>query len=86
MKLKMDFMIREVAGQSVAIPVGDSVDLNAMITLNSTGKFLWKLLENETDESILTAALVSEYEVDEETARKSVQSFVSVLKKHDFLA
>ena len=86
MKLKMDFSIREVAGQTVAIPVGDSVDLNAMITLNGTGKFLWKLLENETDEGILTAALVSEYDVDEETARKSVQSFVAVLKEHDFLA
>lgn len=86
MKLKMDFLIREVAGQSVAIPVGDSVDLNAMITLNETGVFLWKLMENETDEGVLTAALLAEYDVDEETARKAVQSFVQTLKSHDLLA
>ena len=86
MKLKMNFSVREVAGQTVAIPIGENIDLNAMITLNGTGKFLWTLLENETDEDILTAALVSEYDVDEETARKSVNAFISVLKQHDFLA
>ena len=86
MKIKGDFIIREVAGQHVVIPSGDSLDLNVMITLNETGSFLWKLMENETDESVLTAALLAEYEVDEDTARKAVAAFVSTLKEHDFLA
>ena len=86
MKLKMVFSVREVAGQTVAVPVGGSVDLNAMITLNNTGKFLFQLLENETDENTLTDALLAEYDVDEETARNAVQTFVRTLKEHDFLA
>lgn len=84
MKLKQGFLLREVAGQNVVIPAGD-MDLNAMITLNETGAFLWKLLENETDESVLTAALLSEYDVDEATAQKAVAAFVQKLKDHEFL-
>lgn len=85
MKIKGDFLIREVAGQSVVIPTGEDLNLNVMITLNETGAFLWKLMENETDEAVLTAALLAEYDVDEDTARKAVQSFVQTLKSHDLL-
>jgi hypothetical protein len=42
-------------------------------------------MENETDEAVLTAALLAEYDVDEDTARKAVQAFVQTLKSHDFL-
>lgn len=86
MKLKGEFVIREVAGQHVVIPGGSNLNLNVMITLNETGAFLWKLMENETDESVLTAALLAEYDVDEDTARKAVESFVQTLKNHDLLA
>lgn len=86
MKIKDSFILREVAGQTVVLPVGDDIDTNVMITLNDTGAFLWKLLESDTDEAVLTAALLAEYDVDEDTARKAVEAFVATLKKHEFLA
>ena len=85
MKLKDGFLMRRVAGQTVVLPSGDELDLNMMITLNETGKFLWERLENETDEAALTAALLAEYDVDEQTARQSVDAFVAKLKEHEFL-
>ena len=85
MKLKDGFLLREVAGQTVVLPTGGDLDLNMMITLNETGKLLWEHLQSETDEAALTAALLAEYDVDEETARKSVAAFVANLKEHDFL-
>jgi len=85
MKLKEGFLLREVAGQTVVLPTGSDLDLNMMITLNETGKFLWERLENETDEAALTAALLAEYDVDEQTARQSVDAFVAKLKEHEFL-
>lgn len=86
MKIKDCFILREVAGQTVVIPTGDEINTNMMITLNETGTFLWKLLETDTNEAVLTAALLAEYDVDEVTAQKAVQNFVATLKKHDFLA
>ncbi len=85
MKLKEGFIVREVAGQIVVLPSGENLDLNMMITLNGTGKFLWEQLEQECDEEMLVAALLKEYDVDAETARKSVEAFVAKLKENEFL-
>jgi hypothetical protein len=85
MKLKEGFLLREVAGQNVVLPTGDDLDLNMMITLNETAKFLWIRLQEETDEAALVAALLAEYEVDEQTAANCVAAFVAQLKENDFL-
>ena len=86
MKLKEGFILREVAGEIIVLPTGDELDLKMMITLNGTGRFLWELLEKETSEDALVKALLAEYDVDEETARKSVQAFVNKLNENGFLA
>ena len=85
MKLKEGFILREVAGQTVVLPSGDELNLNMMITLNSTGTFLWKQLESETDEKQLVEALCSEYDVDEDIAVSAVNGFVAKLKENGFL-
>ena len=86
MKLKNEFILRQVAGQTVVLPTGGELDLNMMITLNDTGAFLWEHLQNETDEAALVAALLGEYDVDEATAKKAVEDFVAKLREHGFLA
>ena len=86
MKLKDGFILREVAGQTVVLPVGGDLDMNMMITLNETGAFLWKQLENENDEAGLVAALLAEYDVDEATAKTAVEGFVAKLNENGFLA
>lgn len=86
MKLKTGFILREVAGQVVVLPTGDELDLNMMITLNDTGKFLWERLENGADKEELVAALLAEYDVDEETAKAGVDRFVEKLNANGFLA
>ncbi|MBQ8621444.1 MAG: PqqD family protein [Oscillospiraceae bacterium] len=85
MKLKNGFLLRQVAGQTVVLPTGNELDLNMMITLNDTGKFLWERLETETDEAALVAALLAEYDVDEATAKKAVADFVKKLDDNGFL-
>jgi len=86
MKLKDGFLMRSVAGQVVVLPSGDELDLNMMITLNETGAFLWKQLEQENDEAGLVQALLAEYDVDEATAKNAVAGFVQKLKDNGFLA
>lgn len=85
MKIKEGFILRQVAGDIIAMPSSD-MNLNAMITLNETGAFLWKLLESETTEEELTAAIMKEYSVDTETAKVAVHNFVEKLKSYEFLA
>lgn len=86
MKIKDGFILRQVARQSVVLPAGNELNMNMMITLNDTGAFLWEHLQTETDEDALVAALLSEYDVDENTARVSVRQFVEKLNENGFLA
>ncbi len=86
MKLKEGFLIRDVAGQTVVLPCGDDLDLNMMITLNDTGKFLWERLSVECTEQDLVCALLNEYDVDEVTAQKCVAAFVQKLNENGFFA
>ena len=86
MKLKDGFIMRDVAGQTVVLPAGEDLDLNMMITLNDSAKFLWSQLEAEKDEAELVAALLAEYDVDEATAKSAVAGFVAKLSENGFLA
>jgi hypothetical protein len=86
MKLKEGFLLREIAGQTVVLPSGDVLDLNMMITLNETGRFLWERLEKGSNEQELVDAILEEYEIDEAGAKKHVAEFVKKLNEFGFLA
>ncbi len=87
MKLKMEFMLRQVAGYYVVVPVGDAcVDFNGMVNLNETGAFLFERLQQETSREELVKALLQEYQVDEATAKQAVDGFVDKLEQADLLA
>ena len=85
-KLKEGFLLRQIAGEIVVLPTGNELDLNMMITLNETGKFLWERLEKGAQEQELVAALLEEYEVDETAANKHVADFLEKLNEFGFLA
>lgn len=84
MKIKDGFLMQDVAGNTVVLPTAG--DLDVMITLNGTGKFLWEHLQQETTRQALIDALLAEYDVDPETAGICVDRFVAELEKNEFLA
>ena len=86
MKLKEGFIMRDVAGHTVVLPTGDDLDMNMMITLNDTGKFLWSHLESEITRDELVTAVLNEYDVQEPVAAAAVDGFIARLKEHAFLA
>jgi hypothetical protein len=86
MKIKEGFILRVVAKQNVVLPATGDLDLDRMLTLNSTGKFLWEQLEKETDQENLVQAMLAHYEIDENTARTCVSNFVKNLEQYGFLA
>ena len=85
MKLKEGFILRDVAGETVVIPSGDEMDLNMMITLNDTGKFLWQKIEAGIEEDALVEAVLAEYDVSREDAQTHVAQFVAKLTEYGFL-
>ena len=86
MKLKSGFVLKTIGDNHIVVPVGaQTVDFRCMITLNGSGAFLWRLLEAEQTADDLTAALLAEYDVDEEKARRDVDAFIVTLQENNLL-
>lgn len=86
MKIKEGFILREVAGNSIVVAVGNAVkEFNGVINLNQTGAFLWKILQDGAEKEDLVKALLNEYEVDEQTAKKDVDLFIGRLEQANLI-
>lgn len=86
MKIKYGYMLREVDGVSVVVAIGEESNrFNGMIRLNSTGTFLWKQLSEGIELDELLRNMINTYNVDESTARKGIESFVTKLRENGFL-
>ena len=86
MKLKYNFIVRNVAGQSVALAVGnDNAKFNGMIKLNSVGEFIFKLLENNITEEEILNKITEEYDISAEEAKSSVENYLAVLRQNELI-
>ena len=82
MKIKQDFILRQVADNWVVLPVGQAcVDFNGMLSLNDSGAMLWKVLEQGGDQDTLADALTAEYDIDRATALADAAEFLEKLEK-----
>ena len=80
MKRNADFLLRQVAGSQVLVPVGAATKrFPGMIRMNPTGCYLWELLETEQTRETLTKALLDRYDVSAEQAAQDVNAFVDKL-------
>ena len=86
MKIKNNFLLRQVADNYVVVPVGaQAVDFRCIITLNEVGAFLWKQLEQERSCADLVEALLGEYDVTADIAGADVERFVASLREKGLL-
>lgn len=85
MKIKEGFILKEIAGSFVVVPVGDDlVDFTLMITTNETGAFLWSCLSEDRSEQELVTMLKAEYEgADDAQLAADVAEFVALLKENN---
>ena len=80
MKLNGTFMIREIADEVLAIPIGETaLTLNEMIVLNSVSKVIWECLEKDTSEEEILLAVTEKFEVDVEEAREDIAEILAEL-------
>ncbi len=86
MKIKNGFLLREVGSLAVVVAVGEAAeDFHKILTLNSTGAFLWKKLQEDADLSALSKALQEEFNVDEATALQDTEAFINTLNESDLV-
>ena len=80
MKLKGEFVLRQIADDILAIPVGaTALTLQGMIILNPVSRVIWQCLEQQTDMDAICKAMCDRFEVAEEEARQDAQEFLQQL-------
>lgn len=81
MQLKNNFVIREIMGETILVPIGDHLlEFNGLITLNELGVFILKALPEAKDENEIVDRILEEYDVDRETASADVAEFLERLR------
>ena len=87
LRISEKFVIRRIADETVAIPVGSvKGGFSGIISLNEVGEFLFAQLAEECSKEDLVSALLAEYDVNRETAQADVQEFLDNLSKAGLLA
>lgn len=82
MKIKENYVMREVAGQAIVIAIGEESErFKGMINLNQTGREVWICLEKGLNLKQITKKIVEKYDVNQNVAEKDVESMVERLYK-----
>ena len=86
MKLRGEFVVRQVMDCVTAIPVGSTaLQFNGMILLNDVSKVIWDCLQAGTTVDEITLAITDRFTVSDEEARADVIEFIDKLRKAQLL-
>ena len=87
MKLKQNYKVRKIAGESVIVRMGtQNVKMTTIISLNPTSEWLWEQLQGvEFDAEKVADLLTGEYEVEREVALKDATAWIASLQKAELV-
>lgn len=86
MKIKKELIKRDIAGDTILVPVGKTVyDANGLFVLNEVAAFIWDLLPRVETEAEICGAILAEYEVTAEEAARDTAAFLAKLREMDIL-
>lgn len=86
MIIKKGFVLREVAGTTMAIATGEaSKSFQGMIKLNSTAKVIWEGIDQGLTEQEIAAKIASGQQVDFDEVLSDVKQMVSQMREAGFL-
>lgn len=86
MKIKHSYILKKVMGKYMIVSLEESASqtLN-MQTINDTGAFIWNLVADGATEEEICEKMITEYDIDKETAAKDISKFIDALEKAGIL-
>lgn len=82
MKIKLEFVLREIAGDILLVPAGKTaLDLNGMLTLNEVGAEIWRMLPEVQSEEEIVGRLLRDYDAEPAQVRADVSDFLGHLRE-----
>lgn len=86
MRIKGDFILRDLAGEQILVPVGQTaLRFNGIIVLQPVAAVIWQGLAEGLEKEALLTRILERFEVDGETAARDLDSFLSQLQTNGFI-
>lgn len=86
MKIKNGFILRKFSDKIVAVATDEMADYdNTFIKMNSTGEFVWNVMQNDVTYDFIIKSLLDKYDIDKETAKNDLDEFLATIKKAGLL-
>lgn len=86
MKLRGEFVVRQVMDSIVAIPVGQTaLKFNGMLLLNDVSKVIWDCLVQGAELADIVTAVTNAFAVSSEEARADILEFLDKLRAAQLL-
>jgi len=84
MKINENFLLKNIAGKNVVVPVGSAgKNLNGMITLkNDSSVYLWKCFAEDVSPEEVAEKIVNEFGLEYEKATAYVNAFIEKLSPY----
>lgn len=81
MKLRGQFVVRQVLDTVVAVPVEQTaLEFNGMVMLNEVSRVIWTCLQQDTTVDAIVTAVTDAFEVDAAQAAADVVEFLDQLR------
>lgn len=86
MKLRGEFVVRQIMDCVAAIPVGETaLRFNGMIMLNDVSGVIWECLRKGSTLEQIVAAVTERFEVSKEEAQADIMEFLDKVRQAQML-
>lgn len=82
MRIKEGYVLRNIVDENVIIPIGSALEVNrSLFTLNETGAFIWRKIEEGSEVKEIISKVADEYDVTLEEAERDTIEYISYLNE-----
>lgn len=83
MKIKDGFIMKDVAGSKVVLPLGErQTEIRGIITFNDIGAEVFNMLDGTNSVEEIIAKLVKDYDAPYETVKSDVEKLIDKMREN----
>ena len=82
MKAAKGFILRNVVGEYILMPVDDKIaEFNGTVLMNKLSAFVWEKLQTSVSREEILGDILQEFEIDEATAAKDLDELLAGMQE-----
>ena len=85
MKRNPNFILREIAGENILVPLTGDLALNGILSLNGFGREIYERIDESPSVEALVAALCELYDAPREVIAADVAEFLEQMKNEKLI-